>query len=396
MKVLFISGGDYKYGAPKSMLTLIEGLKEQCNVEIILLTKKRNPLNEYCDRHGIENYYIWYRDIMAGSPYSNKILTLAKHSVKYLAFLCGVITMNRINNLPIDFKSIDIVHTNTNRQDIGVSISSKYGIKHIWHIREMGKEDYNVLIYKRNCISYMNKSADAFIMISNAVKNKWLEAGIDPLKVYTIYDGMDTDKVTASPKINWQNKQYIKIVITGHIQPNKGQLHLVNAIAALPMKIRNKIKLDIIGEAYPDYKKKIESEIARFNMQDQIHLLGYMDTVYDRLPEYDIGITCSKAEGLGRCTIEYMLSGLLVIASNTGANPELIQDKSTGLLYQYGNIGHLTHTILWAIEHPEECQTIAHAGFTSSASRFAKEQYAKDIYQIYENCLNQPPHQITI
>ncbi|GFI47536.1 transposase from transposon Tn916 [Lachnospiraceae bacterium] len=82
MKVLFISSGEYKYGAPKSMMTLIKGLKDELNVEPILLTKRHSDLNDYCDRQGIENYSVWYRDIMAGSPYSHKLLTLMKHIVK--------------------------------------------------------------------------------------------------------------------------------------------------------------------------------------------------------------------------------------------------------------------------------------------------------------------------
>lgn len=389
MKVLFISGGDYKYGAPKSMLTMIEGLREQYHVEIILLTKKKNTLNEYCTQHGIENYSFWYRDIMAGSPYTNKILTLAKHSVKYLAFLWGNATMYNINNLPIDFSSIDLIHSNTNRQDIGTYIASKYNIKHIWHIREMGKEDYNVLFYKRNCISFMNKNADVFIMISNAVKNKWLKMGIDPAKAHTIYDGMETSVIVPSVKTNWENKAEIKIVITGHIQPNKGQLHLVKAIAALPINIRSKVTLDIIGEAYPDYLKKIKEEIIVSNMHDHIHLLGYQDNLIRKLPEYDIGVTCSKAEALGRCTIEYMLSGLLTIASDTGANSELIKNGNTGLLYNYDSIADLSQTILWAIEHPSECRQIANNGSATAKVQFSKEQYAKDIYHLYKSCLDQ-------
>ena len=149
MKILFISGGDYKYGAPKSMMAMIESLRKYYNIEVILLTKKRNILNEYCDEHNIENYSFWYRDIMAGSPYTNRILTISKHIVKYLSYLFGNLTMHRINSLPINFETIDIVHSNTNRQDIGAYIASKYNIKHIWHIREMGQEDYNVIFYKK-------------------------------------------------------------------------------------------------------------------------------------------------------------------------------------------------------------------------------------------------------
>ena len=267
MKILFISGGDYKYGAPKSMMTMAESLRDIYHIDIVLLTKRKNLLNEYCDQHGIENYSFWYRDIMAGSPYTSKILTIAKHLVKYLAYLWGGVTMHMINRLPIDFSTIDIIHSNTNRQDIGGYLASKYKIKHIWHIREMGKEDYNVIFYKSHCISYMNEHADAFIMISDAVRDKWQQIGIDANKVYTLYDGMECKEITKHLTKGKKSKNKVRIVITGHVQPNKGQLHLVQAIARLPVAIKNTVELDIIGEAYPDYKKEIEKQIKSLSSE---------------------------------------------------------------------------------------------------------------------------------
>lgn len=391
MKVLFISGGDYKYGAPKSMITMIEGLRELYHIEAVLLTKKRNALNEYCDRHGIENYSLWYRDIMVGSPYTSKILTAAKHTVKYSAYLLGDAARKKIDKLPLDFSTIDIVHSNTNRQDIGAYIASRYHLKHVWHIREMGKEDYNVIFYKRNCIRYMNRHADAFIMISNVVNKKWIRMGIDSHKAHIVYDGMETDRnidrINAASH-DHNSKKRLRLVITGHVQPNKGQLHLVRAIAALPENLRQNIELDIIGEAYPDYRKIIETEINRAGLNEQIHLLGYLDNIQELLPSYDIGVTCSKAEALGRCTIEYMLAGLLTIASNTGANPEIIQDKRTGLLYEYGNDSSLCRAVSWGIQHTMERTMVADAGKKAAQKMFSKEEHAEKIYEVYMTCMN--------
>ena len=128
MKVLFISAGDYKYGAPKAMFELFVTLKKEYSVEPVLLTKKRNELNHKCDLLGIENYAFWSRDIMAGSAYQNPIFNMMKHCVKYLLYLWGGITQKRVERIGIDFASIDIIHTNLNRNDIGVWISQKYKI----------------------------------------------------------------------------------------------------------------------------------------------------------------------------------------------------------------------------------------------------------------------------
>lgn len=382
MKVLFISGGDYKYGAPRSMMSTIDGMIEKYGVEVILLTKKRNPLNDYCDEKGIENYSFWYRDIMAGSPYKNKFLTVCKHLVKYAAFLWGGITMKNVARLPIDFSSIDIVHSNTNRQDLGAYIASKYHIKHIWHIREMGQEDYNVIFYKRNCIQYMNSNADAFIMISNVVRDKWKRMKLDGKKMYVVYTGIEAEEIEYDAK---RENNEIKVVMTGHIQPNKGQLQLVEAMAKLPLSMRKKIRIDIIGEPYVDYIKKIKRFIKDNRLENQIHFVGYRSDIGKILKEYDVGVTCSKAEGYGRCTVEYMLSGLLTIASDTGANPEIIEDKTTGLLYRYNDIEQLSSILQWVIEHDAERKMIARNGYNAARERFSGMKYIEDIYGVYKN-----------
>ncbi len=387
MKVLYISGGDYKYGAPKSMMTMIEGLREKYGIDVILLTKKHNDLNDYCDKVGIENYSYWSRDIMAGSPYSNFILTLLKHVVKYVAYIAGSFTMHNIKKLPIDFSAIDIIHSNTNRQDIGAYISQKYGIKHIWHIREMGKEDYNVVFYKRKCIQYMNRNTDLFVAISNVVRDKWVGLGIQNQKIITIYDGMSVGQIRR--RTGGENNK-IRIVMTGHVQPNKGQLQLVKAISILPLGYREIIELDIVGEAYSDYKEKIESAIKDGGIRKQVRLLGYRSNVGEMLADYDIGVTCSKAEGFGRCTVEYMLAGLVTIASDTGANPEIIVDKVSGLLYKYNDIKHLSKTIQWVIEHGKERQRIAEAGYLAASTEYSKEEHADKIYEVYQKCLMNP------
>lgn len=384
MRVLFISGGEYRYGAPKSMMTLIEGLREEYGIEPILLTKKHSDLNEYCDRQGIENYSSWYRDIMAGSPYSYKILTIMKHTVKYFLFLLGGIVQWKVMKLPIDFSTIDIVHTNTDRQDIGAWIAKKYHIKHVWHVRET-KNACNILFYKRNCISYMNKNADAYIMISDKVKKEWIKEGIQQERSCVIYNGMDTTGIVK--KTEKKSDHSVRAVITGRIEPNKGQIQIVLAIARLSDKIKKQITLDIIGDAYFDYRKKIEGIIEENGLRGQVRWLGFQNNLNETLSSYDVGITCSKEEGFGRCTVEYMLAGLLTIASDTGANPEIIDDGKTGILYHYNDIGELSRKLEWAIEHVEESRIIAENGYQDAVRKYSRKNCVDKVYELYQSLL---------
>ena len=51
---------------------------------------------------------------------------------------------------------------------------------------------------------------------------------------------------------------------------------------------------------------------------------------------------CSRSEGFGRVTAEYMMAELPVLASDTEANPELIREGIDGYLYKFNDIEDMT------------------------------------------------------
>ncbi len=384
MKVLFISAGDYKYGAPRSMFELMITLRALYKVEPVLLTKKRTPMNDQCDKLGIENYSFWYRDIMSGSAYKNPLLNLMKHCFKYMLYLYGGITMHYIESVGINFNDIDIIHTNLNRNDIGGFISRKYCIPHICHLREHVVGDYHVCIYKPKINKYMDSIADIFVAISHSVKDAWVKIGLPEDKIRIIYNGLDSGRYV-NKKLN--DSSIIRIVMTGHIQPNKGQEQLIKALSLLDEKYLKRLHVDLWGEAYSDYKAYLLRIIKKYNLGNVVNFCGYCNDIPQKLSEYDIGVICSKAEGFGRVTVEYMFAGLAVIASDTGANPEIIQNEENGLLYSYGDERHLAEQIKKYIDDTNLIKMYGKKAAESAQSKYNIAKCAENIYQLYEELL---------
>lgn len=382
MKILYISAGDGKYGAPRALLSMIVSLRDNYQVEPIVLTKKHNELNRACDELKIENHSFWYRDIMAGAPYVSGAMKLLKHIVKFLLYAVGGITKWKIKWSGIDFDSVDIVHTNVNRLDIGCYISKKYHIPHVWHIREFGEKDYNVIPYKPNYINYMNKHADKFVAISKAVRDEWIKKGIDKEKIEVVYDGIDSRRFI-SKKERYDN--LLKIVMVGHVQPNKGQLELVKAIGTLSQQVQKNITLDIVGNAYGDYRAQIERVVKELGLSHKVHFVGYCKNIEQHLSQYDVGVTCSKSEGFGLVTVEYMMAGLLAIVSDTGANTEIIQHNMNGMVYRYNDIEDLSYKLCEAYQNIDLRRQLANSGRKSAITKFAKELNGKAIYKMYKN-----------
>ena len=128
----------------------------------------------------------------------------------------------------------------------------------------------------------------------------------------------------------------------------------------------------------------MERLIKKYQLGETVHFCGYCDRIPEKLSEYDIGVICSRAEGFGRVTVEYMAAGLAVIASDRGANTELIEDGRTGLLYRYGEPGDLAEKIRFLIKNRDTCSRIARAGEVNVKNRFTTERNVKEIYNVYE------------
>ena len=380
MKVLYISTADYKYGAAKTQVRMILELKNSFGVVPVILTKKHNAFNELCDKEGIENYSYWYRDIMSGSAYSNPILNILKHMVKYALYLRGALTQKGVLRCGINWNEIDIIHTNHTRIDIGVFISKKTGIPHVWHIRELNKGHVKIIHYKPHYYQYVNANADAFIAVTNQVKEYWSEAGLDKEKIKVIYGGIDADKFVERKK---RGDGKLKLVCVGRVEKSKGQMQILQAMHQLPDDIKKNVTLDLIGEPYPDYLHQLQKFIKNNNLEDQVRFTGYCNNVSEILCNYDVGILSSKGDAFGNVTAEYMASGLLALATYT----ELVEDGKTGLRYEFGDIKRLTEQIIWIFQNREKAEEIAAQGKKEIAVNFTIEKNAHEVYKLYEKVL---------
>ena len=385
MRVLFISGADDKYGAPKALMGLIETLIKEYGIEAVVLTKKHNQVNDWCDSQGIKNYSFWYRDIMSGSAYRHSILNLCKHCVKFICYLWGGITQNFILYKYPELANVDLIHTNLNRLDIGGYIAAKCNVPHICHLRELRSGHSKIIAYTPDAEKKMNHKTDRFIAISDITKKNWIMSGLPEDKIELIYNGIAIEKYKTAKQVGFEK---LKIVCTGRIEENKGQAQIIEAIGRLPQIVKNRTELILIGEAYSEYENYLMKLIGKYGLDDQVTFMGYCSNVEQIIRDCNIGITCSKGEAFGRVTIEYMASGLLALVSNTGANQEIVTHMETGLIYNYGDFDDLSHQLIFIFENPSVCSEIVQKS-QKAAENFSQDKNAQKIYDVYQTLMTE-------
>ena len=384
-KIIYIFDEDDKYGGPKTGMEMVLGLKKM-GIEPVVLTSKKNNVNKICDCNNIENYVTHHHKYTYVKT-NSKIKDIIKFVPRFIRYKVGNFIALRTIQKKIDMNKIEFIHTNISAIDLGIKLANKYRLKNIMHIREFWDLDFNMHSYRKNYIGYLNENVFAFIAISNAIRQHWIKKGIDEKKIYTIYNGVNFDDINEKREFN-NFSDKIKILMMGSISEGKGQQELVKAVSLLDKNIKKNIQVDIVGSGYAFAEENLKREISYNRLEDIVKFKGYDKDIRKKINNYDIGIICSKAEGFGRVTIEYMHAGVCVIASDTGANPELIEENKNGLLYKKGNCYDLAKKIAFVCQNRSILEKIAREAMKIANSKFSTEIFVNNIMKFYEEILD--------
>ena len=422
MNVLLICGNDHYYGSAQAAINLLKFAKAHCeDVRYIVLTQTKGAINDLCDGMGIENYVTGHAYACV-APEGDRLRNTAKHlAKKALVTAKNTRAVRKIEKL-VDLSSIDIIHTNIDRDIIGCTLAKKHGIPHVMHLREFATGHYNVEPLYEGQYEEYNRSVDRYIAISKAVGQNWQESGLDADKISVVYDGIDVERVqqrrdsaaeaveeaapaaaaevtaaAAEEKAAAEDEaaprpRKLRLVMCGDLSSLKGQDQAIRALALIrDAQVRKNITLDIFGEVHTEkaYMGEMQSIIEGTGLVGSVVFRGYTSQLATLLKEYDCGIVCSRREGFGLATAEFMAAGLAVIASDTGANSELIEDGVSGLIYRYQDAVDLSAKIETLYRDRDKLNSYGHSARRTVEEKFTIEANCRGILDVYRG---QTPH----
>ncbi len=184
------------------------------------------------------------------------------------------------------------------------------------------------------------------------------------------------DKLKAREGLNLSNDRFT-LGIIGRIDPKKGQLFLVNAVAEL---IKGGYEIDLLivgdktkGEAGEYYQEIIEL-IEKEKLADHVYMKPFTKNVAEVYSALDCFVMASEAETFGMVTLEAMLFGLPVIGTNTGGTPNLLGNGEFGLLFNPGDEIGFSKNLKKLIMDNAYCASIGDAASVSVVKRFDKNE----------------------
>ncbi len=290
----------------------------------------------------------------------------------------------------------DLVHINTTYSYVGAIAAYKLGIPVVWHIREFFEEDQKNRMWNRERGYALISRADTLLAISHAVYDKYKKVfPSDKLRV--INDGVLPERFYDPDREIFKDDK-VRLVSVGGLYQYKGQRMLIEAVADYLGKrgdghpgcstddnARGKLTLTIVGDG-PEKENLIKLSQER-GIADIVHFAGYSSTPERYYREADISFMTSDFEAFGLVTVEAMLSGALVIGTDSAGTRDIIDDRKTGLLYKAGNSGKLVEDIEYALSHRDEMRTIAGNGRQKAIDNFTVRANADRIKEVYDEII---------
>lgn len=383
IRVLFIeNAGNMSAGAFHSMITLI-GLLKQYGVESYVAVPDRGDglalLENNCIPY-IKMRACSYTWLISEDAYLDEKI---KMPFKYLY---TKIASFKLTKYAIEHH-IDIIHENTSACYLGKFVANVMHVPHLWHIREFLEEDFGMTIWnKKRALRMMNDST-ALITISDAITNKYKGLVRQEL-LHKIYNGVSLDEFYL-PERKLDIGKKSSILCVGRICEGKGQRYVIQALSLLKKMYGLELQLYLAGIYDCEYIDIIMAPAISANISNNIHFLGQCNNMNEIYNQMDILCMSSKKEAFGRVTVEAMLSGMLVVGSNSGGTSEIVTDHETGLLYEVGDIYNMVETLKYAVENSEEMAAIAKRGQENARQRFDAERNAREIFELYQHVMIQ-------
>jgi glycosyltransferase involved in cell wall biosynthesis len=183
-------------------------------------------------------------------------------------------------------------------------------------------------------------------------------------------------------KIVKTNSPILRIGSVGRMVPLKSQRDLIQAWANLPENIKSNIELHLIGDG--ECRQLLEKQVLALGAQKSIFFHGFLNDRFKILALFDLLVVSSESEGLSIAILEAMAQQKPVIATNVGGNPRLIQNNLTGVLYEYGDIKHLTSAILDYYQKPETLNQHGINAQTHVKTNYSLNKTAREYDGLYQ------------
>jgi glycosyltransferase involved in cell wall biosynthesis len=204
----------------------------------------------------------------------------------------------------------------------------------VWHLHDIIDASHFGAAQRRLQVALANRCASRVIVPSAPAAAAFIAAGGRADLVEVVPNGID---LTRDHRSRAELRQDLGLPdgplvgVFSRLAPWKGQHVVLRALAAIPG-----VHCVVAGDALfgeQAYAARLRRMVSELGLGGRVHFLGHRDDVPRLMQAVDIMIHPSvDAEPFGRTLVEAMLSGVPVVATDTGAAADILAGGAAGTL----------------------------------------------------------------
>ncbi|MFC2151877.1 glycosyltransferase [Bacteroidota bacterium] len=266
----------------------------------------------------------------------------------------------------------------SNDLKFGAKVANKLGVKKVIYRRAIPKPIKRKWYYKKVFTNYIHKIITNSEQTKKGVLLNYSDIISNSL-VRVIYNGLKVND--SCYQFEKEKRDEIVIGAAGRLSKEKGHLYLVQ-LASILKEQEIPFKIKIAGEG--KYRKRLEKEIQKLNLNDQVELMGFVKDLKEFYSQIDIFVLPSIWEGFGFVLLEAMSYSLPVIAFDTGSSVEIIEDNINGFVISDYNVEVLAEKVIELYRNNELRESIGKAGYKILKEKFSVQKTFSEIENVIE------------
>jgi len=288
---------------------------------------------------------------------------------------------------------IDIVHTHGWSGFDGVIGAKLARVPIIIH-SEHGKDIEDIYCIKKRKIwgrKLISCLVNQLVTVSEEIKDSLVKTvKIPTKKILTIYSGVDIqrfnikiDKIKKKEEIGIKGKNLV-IGTVGRLDPIKDY----NTLLYCAKEVLNEfpdLKFLFVGDG--PVRRDLEKLATKLGLQEKVIFVGERMDIPELLNIMDIFVLPSLSEGLSNTILEAMASGLPVVATRVGGNPELIVDGETGFLVPPTDYQSLSKVIIQLLKDTSLTKRMGLAGQERVKKQFSLSKMVNSYEKLYKELI---------
>ena len=214
--------------------------------------------------------------------------------------------------------------------------------------------------------------------------------GFPERRIEVIHNGVDSQRFAPDPAVRVRVRRELGIAdaefcigSVGNLIPVKDHLTLLGAAGIFARQGRP-WRLLIAGDG-PERDRLTAAVNSHPEWKDRIIFLGRHAAVRELLNALDVYVLSSLTEGISNSLLEAMATGVSVIATETGGNPEVIVHGESGLLFPVGDDGCLAKNLTSLEAMPDWRLRIGQGALRRVRERFSMDSMVARYEGVYRN-----------